>query len=123
MVRRTTEVFYDGACRLCTASREWAERRDVEGVLCFRDTADPAAADRLPMERETLAREMIVRLPGGRVVGGFEGALAVLRALPRWHLLGAVLELAPLRWLGPSVYRVVARHRHRLRSGKRPPPC
>jgi predicted DCC family thiol-disulfide oxidoreductase YuxK len=123
MVRRTTEVFYDGTCRLCTASREWAEKRDAEGMLSFRDAADPAEADRLPVERERLAREMIVRLPGGRVAGGFEGALAVLRALPRWHLLGAILALPPLRWLGPPVYRMVARHRHRLRLSQRPPAC
>jgi len=117
------EVYYDGSCAFCKASRGWAEKRDAEGVLRFCDGADPAATERLPVEPEVLAREMIVRLPGGRVVGGFEGAVAVLRVLPRWHVLAAILALPPLRWLGPPVYRMVARHRHRLGSGTRRPSC
>jgi len=120
---KPVEVYYDGSCAFCKASREWAEKRDADGVLRFCDGADPAAADRLLVEPERLAREMIVRLPGGRVVGGFDAALAVLGALPHWHLLAAILALPPLRWLGPPVYRMVARHRHRLGSGTRRPPC
>ncbi len=122
-MKQTTEVFYDGACGLCTASRDWAKRRDVQGLLVFRDAGGPGATDGLPVDLQRRRREMLVRLPDGQLVGGFAGWLAVLRVLPRWHAIAGVLALPPLRWLGPPLYRLVARHRHRFRSTGRPPAC
>ena len=114
MERRATQVFYDGECRLCRASREWAERHDCGGRLSFCDLNDPAATASLPLGAEQLRAEMWVRLPNGKLASGFAAWLAVLRSLTRWRLLAAVLGLPPLRWLGPPVYRLVARHRHLL---------
>ncbi len=107
-----TEVFYDGECRLCRVSRKWAERRDAGGRLAFCDLNDPAATASLPLDADQLRAEMWVRLPNGTLASGFAAWLAVLRSLPRWRILAAVLGLPPLRWLGPPVYRLVARHRH-----------
>jgi len=109
-----TEVFYDGACPLCRASRRWAEPHDSNRRLVFCDLNDPAAVRPAPTRGEGLADALWVRLPGGDVVSGFAGWLAVLRALPRWRFLARVLGLPPVRWAGPPVYRFVARHRHAL---------
>lgn len=114
MERRDTEVFYDGECRLCRVSREWAKRHDAGGHLSFRDLNDPAATASLPLGGEQLRAEMWVRLPDGTLASGFAAWQAVLLSLPRWCLLAAVLGRPPLRWLGPPVYRLVARHRHLL---------
>jgi len=110
------EVFYDEACPLCRASRRWAEGRDHDGRLAFCDLNDPATTASLPVSREGFGDAMWVRLPGGAMAGGYAGWLAVLRALPRWRLLARVMGLPPVRWAGPTVYRFVARHRHRLVS-------
>ena len=107
------EVFYDGTCPLCRASRRWAEGRDSDRRLVFRDLEEPAAAGCAPGPP---GGAIWVRLPGGGTASGFAGWLAVLRALPRWCFLAPVLRLPPLRWLGPPVYRLVARHRHALVS-------
>jgi predicted DCC family thiol-disulfide oxidoreductase YuxK len=109
--REPIEVFYDGECRLCAASRSWAESRDSECRLAFKDLNDPAATASLPVPAERLREEMWVRLPEGTLESGFAAWLAVLRALPRWRLVARVLGVPPLRWLGPPVYRLVARHR------------
>ncbi len=112
--RPAIEVFFDGECRLCRASRDWAERRDPDGRLAFRDLNDPVAAASLPVPHENLREEMWVRLPGGTLASGFSGWLAVLRVLPRWRLVAAIIALPPLRWVGPIIYRIVARHRQLL---------
>lgn len=110
------EVFYDGACPLCRASRRWAEERDPDGRLVFRDLEDPAAAGCIPAVPGGPGDAMWVRLPGGETASGFAGWLAVLRVLPRWRCLARALGLPPLRWAGPRVYRFVAHHRHAFAS-------
>jgi len=110
------EVFYDGACPLCRASRRWAESRDRDGRLAFCDLNDPAAAGCIPAPPGGPGDAMWVRLPGGEMASGYAGWLAVLRALPRWRLFARVMGLPPVRWAGPTVYRFVARHRHALVS-------
>lgn len=108
------EVFYDGKCRLCAVSRAWAEKRDSERRLTFKDLNDPAAAESLPVRSVQLREAMWVRLPEGKLETGFFGWLEVLAALRGWRLVARLLRLPPFRCFGPSVYRLVARHRHLL---------
>lgn len=110
------DVFYDGECGLCRATKAWAEGRTGAGRACFVDFR--AAADvELPVSRTALEHEMWVRRPDGSLAAGFEGLRAVLATLPRWRWLAALLGLPPLRWLGPPLYRLLAEHRSRLRAG------
>jgi len=109
--RGTIEVFYDGGCRLCVASRRWAEARDPGHRLEFCDLTAPAPQTDQPLDREEPVTEMIVRREDGGLLRGFDAWLAVLGVLPRWRWLARVLASPPLRWLGPPVYRFVARHR------------
>ena len=107
-------MFYDGGCRLCVASRRWAEARDRAHCLQFHDL-DPQASEALVAGGgEQPALEMVARTGEGRLVTGFDAWLAVLAVLPRWRVVARILAAPPLRWLGPSLYRVVARHRRRL---------
>jgi predicted DCC family thiol-disulfide oxidoreductase YuxK len=110
---RGIQVFYDGACELCASTREWAKERDDSGRLQFVNFRD-AGVGALPVERARLEREMWVRRADGTLCRGFDGTCAVLAALPRWRLVGTLLGMPPLRWLGILVYRIVARHRARL---------
>ena len=110
---RGIQVFYDGACDLCSSTREWAKERDDSGRLQFVNFRD-AGVGVLPVPRAQLEREMWVRRADGTLRAGFDGVCAVLAALPRWRWLGAVIAVPPLRWLGVVVYRIVARHRANL---------
>lgn len=107
---RGIQVFYDGACELCTSTREWAKERDDSGRLQFVNFRD-AGVGALPVTRAQLEREMWVRRADGRLSSGFAGICAVLAELPGWRWPVAVLGTPPLSWLGALVYRIVARHR------------
>jgi predicted DCC family thiol-disulfide oxidoreductase YuxK len=113
------EVFFDGQCPMCRASREWAERRDAGGRLAWIDASDPAAADRLPVSAAELARAVLVRGRDGSIASGYRAWLAVLAELPGWRGAARLLGLPPLAWLGPPVYRLVAVLRHALGGSRR----
>jgi len=53
-------------------------------------------------------------MPDGKWLKGFEAWLALLRVLPKLSWIGWIAGLPPLRWLGPSVYAFIARHRYSL---------
>jgi predicted DCC family thiol-disulfide oxidoreductase YuxK len=57
---------------------------------------------------------MWVRTAEGELLAGFEGWLRLLSVLPRWRWLARISRVPPLRWLGPPIYRLIARFRHRL---------
>jgi len=64
-----------------------------------------------PFPRGELDGEMHMRTPEGKWLRGFEAWLVLLRVLPKLSWLGRIASVAPLRWLGPSVYGFIARHR------------
>ena len=113
------EVFYDGKCPVCRASRSWARRRDGDHRLQWFDATDPACADRLPASAAELARAVWVRRSDGTLASGYWAWLAVLAELPSWRPVARLLALPPLAWVGPPVYRLVAALRHRLGAAPR----
>jgi len=108
------DIFLDGSCSFCRWLRSRIEPYDTGGRLRFLDYNDPAVASETPFQRSDLAREMHVRTPQGKWLGGFEAWLAILLVLPRLAWLGWIAGLPPLRWLGPPLYRFVARHRYSI---------
>ena len=108
-------IFYDGTCELCRRSRAWLERRDARGAFAFIDSRDPVAMARWPEVSavETVGR-MVVRSPDGKQQGGYDGVVALLRAIPRWRVVAPLLAAWGVRSVGRLVYRAVARNRYRL---------
>lgn len=117
-------LLYDGTCGFCAESVQFVLRRDRKGELFF------ASLD------STFGRALLARHPEVR---GFDSVLFVERAGAhsvervyahsaaamqvasylggRWRLLH-LTRIVP-GFLRDAVYRLVARHRHRL-SGSRP---
>jgi predicted DCC family thiol-disulfide oxidoreductase YuxK len=113
------EVFYDGRCPVCRASRAWAERRDRGCRLDWIDATDPNFAERLPASAAELARAVGVRRRDGTLASGYRAWLAVLLELPGWRTTARVLALPPLAWFGPPAYRLIAAFRHRFGAERR----
>ena len=111
---RTIEVWYDGHCPLCRASRAWCEARDRDDQMVFRDMRS-AGDDELPVDRSAAEASMWVRDPDGRLAQGFAGWRAIMARLPGWEWLAWLSGVPPFRWLGPTAYRLVARWRTLLR--------
>lgn len=106
-------VIYDGACGVCQALREWAERQDRHRRLVFIPYQAPDLTQRVPgLTREAASEALhFVRADGER----FRGARAAFEVMKRWPgvwgWLGRVLALPPLSWLAEPFYRLFARHR------------
>ena len=110
---RPLEVWTDGNCRLCRRSQAWCERRDSEGRLRFRDfrTAD---REELPTSYARHEGTMWVQESDGSLAEGFAGWRLVTQRLPGWRWLAVAAGFPPLRWIGPPLYRWVAKIRYRL---------
>lgn len=109
----SAEVWFDGACPLCARSKRWCEKRDRAVRIRFRDfrTSSDSA---LPVERARMEQSLWVRCADGAILEGYGAWRHILSLLPRWRWLGFVAGSPPVSWLGPPVYRLVARNRHRF---------
>jgi predicted DCC family thiol-disulfide oxidoreductase YuxK len=125
---RRLVVYTDGSCHFCQWSRKKVEQYDRDGRIEFRDYNVPKTARETPFTDADLATEMHVLMPDGQWYGGFGAWLKVLKSLPQWRWLGRLLGFVPFRWIGPALYRLIARNRYRapsviLRWMGAPPPC
>ena len=109
------EVWMDGECSLCQTSRSWCEVRDDQDRLRFADFRSQAD-DHLPVERSQLEGSMWIRNADGTLYSGFEAWRRIMSELPGWGWLVWLTGLPPMRWIGPKVYALIARNRHRLRA-------
>lgn len=119
-------VLYDGRCVICSQTKRVVSALDWLGRVRWLDVHDWAAVEQSApsLDRETALGQVHVLLPDGRLVGGFEGMRAMLRQLPLGLPLWLIASLPGVRsWLGPLVYRFVARHRYRLNRLVGVPTC
>jgi predicted DCC family thiol-disulfide oxidoreductase YuxK len=112
----TATFVFDGDCAFCSTCARFIERRV------------PTSATVLPWQRADLARlgltadqcEEAVQwvAPDGAVSSGVPaiGRLLV-DAGSFWRPLGWLLLVPPLSWVGPPVYRLIARNRDRMPGG------
>ncbi len=109
-------LVYDGDCAFCTSSV-----RAIERHLHPRCTARPwqfADLATLGVSRERAEHEVLWVTPHGVVYGGAQAVAKILLASRgAWRVAGALLMLPPGRWIGPPLYRLMARNRHRLPGG------
>ncbi|MCY4159709.1 MAG: DUF393 domain-containing protein [Bacteroidetes bacterium] len=94
------EIIYDGECIFCNESISWLRKHDHKGQLSYQTLLPGATCVKLRDEE-----------------GTWEASTAVLRALRYlggvWSFLASVLMLIP-RSIRDGIYRIIARHRHRL---------
>lgn len=106
-------LLYDADCGFCTRSASWLSRRGVPGVRSLQ-SVDLAAQG---VDADRALREIPAVLGSGEVVYGARAIGEALRVGP-WSLrVAGWLVRRPLAWPAAAVYRVVARHRHRLPGG------
>jgi predicted DCC family thiol-disulfide oxidoreductase YuxK len=108
---------YDGQCVICNQTKRIISALDWRGRLAWLDAHDRAEVEhRVPgLDHDTALGQVHVLLADGRLVGGFEGTRAMLRQVPLGLPLWLIASLPGVRgWLGPFVYRFIARHRYRI---------
>jgi predicted DCC family thiol-disulfide oxidoreductase YuxK len=117
-------LIYDGDCGFCTSSANWVSRRwtgkSAPAAVPWQHLPDGRAAE-LHLTVDDFARSAWW-IDGDRVEGGSRAVAYALRATDGpWTVAGRLLLVPPVSWVAPSVYRLVARYRHRLPGGS--PAC
>ena len=114
-------LVFDGGCGFCTASARWVERRLPSASVEPWQLLDLRAVGLSPTDVAEYAWWVT---PDGVRRRGHRAAAAILRAIGgRWGVVGRLLELPPISWLGAVAYHVVARNRHRLHRFGVTPAC
>jgi predicted DCC family thiol-disulfide oxidoreductase YuxK len=105
-------LVFDGDCGFCTRSAHWLAAH----------TADPLQVvpyQALDLATLSLSEHDVTHyawwLDGGRRARGHRAiARALLTCRAPWSLIGRLILLPPLSWLGAPMYRLIARYRGRL---------
>lgn len=110
-------IYYDGACRVCSAEMEHYRRKDHGGRLLFADISSAGfrAVEGGPTFAEFMAR-MHVRDATGRFYTGIEAFQVIWRACPEpWlHAAASVLTLPLVKQGARLGYALFARYRYLL---------
>ncbi len=108
------EVFYDGACPLCTREMGAVRRLDRRGRIRFADfTADGFDPAAVGATRQALMDRIHGRLPDGSLVSGVEVFRRIYAAIGFGPLV-ALTRLPGVAQLLDAGYRLFARNRLRL---------
>lgn len=109
-------LVYDGDCAFCTTAVNFIERR--VRPRCEITPWQFADLDALGTTQRRAEYELLWITPTGTIDGGAQAVAHLLLSAGRgWAVLGALLSLPPLRWVGHGVYRLVANNRERMPGG------
>lgn len=106
-------LVYDGDCGFCTTTARWVERRLPEPHRV-------APWQNLELDSYSLTESDVASAawfidPDGERHRGHLAVAETLASMPQpWRVVGRVLRVPPMKWLGAPVYTLVARYRHRL---------
>lgn len=112
-------LFFDGACGMCTRSRDLLEKLNRTGDLQTEPLQRAGTAERLGILPNRLMERVWWLDSSGRVYGGAEAANAAVSAALGTRLPLLLYRTPGVRSAQDAVYRWVADHRHRF-PGKTP---
>jgi predicted DCC family thiol-disulfide oxidoreductase YuxK len=107
-------LFFDGACGMCTRSRNLLLKFDRTGNLQTEPLQSPAVADRLGIAPSQLLESVRWLDHSGAVYSGAEAANAALSSALGTRLPLALYRIPGIRSIEDAVYRWVATHRYRF---------
>jgi predicted DCC family thiol-disulfide oxidoreductase YuxK len=110
-------ALYDGQCVICNTSRRLFEAIDKRGRIEWLDVhrRDEVARRYPDFVHDEMMGEIHVVADGGTLYRGFRGSRRLFRAVPLGWPLWALLRLPVIgNWVGPWVYRQIARHRYTI---------
>lgn len=106
-------VFYDGKCSFCTRSVEILSRLDNLRHVHWIDMHSREAKAEYPdLDLDRGANEMLLRLPNGQWLGGFDAFRILARHFPLlWPIL-PILYIPPVPQIGRALYKRIAARRY-----------
>jgi predicted DCC family thiol-disulfide oxidoreductase YuxK len=107
-------LFFDGACGMCTRSRDLLLRWDRTGNLQTEPLQSPGTAERLGIAPANLLEAVRWLDATGAVYSGAEAANAALSAAIGTRIPLAIYRIPGIRFIEEAAYRWVATHRYRF---------
>jgi predicted DCC family thiol-disulfide oxidoreductase YuxK len=107
-------LFFDGACGMCTRSRDFLLKLDRTGALRTEPLQRAGTAARLGISPDQLMEQVWWLDASGEVYGGAEAANAAVSAAVGTSLPLLVYRVPGMRSVQDAVYRWVAEHRYRF---------
>ncbi len=107
-------LFFDGACGMCTRSRDFLLKLDRTGDLETEPLQREGTAERLGIPADRLMESVRWLDSSGQVYAGAEAANAAVSAALGTGLPLLVYRIPGMRSLQDAVYRWVADHRYRF---------
>ena len=92
-------IYYDGSCPLCQREIAFYRRNPASHALAWVDVSQPAVLGAGLDCAQAMAR-FHVRTADGQLFDGAAAFSQLWRRLPGWRLLGWVLAMPPISWLG-----------------------
>jgi predicted DCC family thiol-disulfide oxidoreductase YuxK len=112
-------LFFDGACGMCTRSRDFLLRLNRTGDLHTEPLQVADAAERLGIAPDRILEKVRWLDSSGQVYGGAEAANAAVSAALGTRLPLLVYRIPGMGTVQEAIYRWVADHRYRF-PGKTP---
>jgi predicted DCC family thiol-disulfide oxidoreductase YuxK len=107
-------LFFDGACGMCTRSRNLLLKMDRTGKLRTETLQSPGAAQRLGIAPTSLLESVRWLDSSGTVYSGAEAANAALSAATGTRIPLVIYRIPGIRFIEDAVYRWVVAHRYRF---------
>jgi predicted DCC family thiol-disulfide oxidoreductase YuxK len=107
-------LFFDGACGMCTRSRDLLLKMDRTGNLHTEPLQSPGTAKRLGIAPASLLESVRWLDSSGVVYSGAEAANAAVSAAIGSPIPLAIYRIPGIRSAEEVIYRWVAAHRHRF---------
>jgi predicted DCC family thiol-disulfide oxidoreductase YuxK len=107
-------LFFDGACGMCTRSRDLLLKMDRTGNLQTEPLQSPGAAQRLGIAPTRLLESVRWLDSSGAVYSGAEAANAALSAAIGTRIPLAIYRMPGMRFIEEAIYRWVAANRYRF---------
>jgi predicted DCC family thiol-disulfide oxidoreductase YuxK len=107
-------LFFDGACGMCTRSRDLLLRFNRTGNVQTETLQSPRVAERLGITPASLLESIRWLDASGAVYSGAEAANAAFSAAVGTRIPLAIYRIPGVRFIEEAVYRWIAAHRYRF---------
>lgn len=117
-IAKPSDLVFDGNCIFCVRSVGIIHRLDIFSMVRlhnFRDLGD--VSWKSEVDRDRAEKEIILRTPDGKWLGGFNAFRYMAFRLPWLMVLAPFLYLPGIAQLGDAVYKLVAANRYALLGG------
>lgn len=107
-------LFFDGACGMCTRSKDFLLKFDRTGNVHTEPLQSPGTAERLGVAPASLLDSVRWLDASGAVYSGAEAANAAVGAAVGTRIPLAIYRFPGVRFIEDAVYTWVAGHRYRF---------